>query len=152
MFIVIPCWCRKHSTSLGLEYVNTGPCRIIWFYRCSYTGIWIQLNVSPSLFANIENSMCIIIPSWCRIHRISLGIVYITTRPRHITRFYHCSYTGINILHNVSQSLFDISRQLDVCYNPLLVQYTQRVTRISLYKHWTQSCHMILLSFTYRHK
>jgi hypothetical protein len=177
MCIIIPSWCRKHSTSLGLVYINTGPCRIIWFYRCSYTGvsnqhnvspslfdisrqfdvpynpllvthtphvarlvyiytgpchaicsyccsytgIRIQLNVSPSLIAYLDKSMCVIIPSWCRIHSISLGLVYITTRPSHIIRFYHCTYTGISIQFTVSPSLFHISRQFDVHYNPLLV-------------------------------
>jgi hypothetical protein len=121
MCIIIPSWCRIHRTSLGLVYINTGTCRIIWFYRCSYTGIRIQLNVSPSLFAYLDNSMCIIIPSWCRKHRRSPLLVYIYTGPCHVIRFYCCSYTGISNQHNVSPSLFDISRQFAVRYNPLLV-------------------------------
>jgi hypothetical protein len=65
---------------------------------------------------------------------------------------YCCSYTGISNQHNVSQSLFDISRQFDVLYNPVQVPYTPLVTRISLYKLQTLSYHMILPMFIYRYK
>jgi hypothetical protein len=144
MCVIIPSWCRIHCTSLGLVHINTGRCLVLWFYRCSYTGIWIQLNVSPSLFAYLDNSMCVIIHSWCRIHRTSLGLVYINTGPCQVIWFYCCSYKGICIQLNVSSSIFRILSQCDVRYNPLLVPYTLHVTRISLYKHWSLSCHMIL--------
>jgi hypothetical protein len=152
MCLIIPSWCRIHHISLGLVYINTRPCHIIWFYRCSYTCIRIQLNVSPSLFRYLDKSICFIIPSWCSIHWISLGLVYITARPCHIIWFYHCSYTGISIQFTVSPSLFHISRQFDVRYNPLIVPYTPHVTGFSLYKHWTLSCYMILLLIIYRYK
>jgi hypothetical protein len=103
---VIPSWCSIHWISLGLVYITTRPCRIIWFFRCSYTCIRIQLNVSPSLFRYLDKSICFIIPSWCSIHWISLGLVYITTRPCHIIWFFRCSYTCIRIQLNVSPSLF----------------------------------------------
>jgi hypothetical protein len=132
---IIPSWCCIQGISLGLVYINSRPCHIIWFYRCSYTCIRIQLNVSPSLFRYLDKSICFIIPSWCSIHWISLGLVYITTRPSHIIWFYHCSYTGISIQFSVSLSLFHISRQVDMLYNPLLVPYTTDITRIILYNH-----------------
>jgi hypothetical protein len=59
----------------------------------------------------------------------------------HVIWFYCCSYTGISNQHNVSPSLFDISRQFEVRYNPLLVPYTLHVARISPNKHW--SCHVV---------
>jgi hypothetical protein len=110
IWLIIPSWCRIHWISLGLVYITTRPCHIIWFYRCSYTCIRMQLNVSPSLFRYLDKSICLIIPSWCRIHRISLGLVYITTRPCHVIWFYCWSYTGISIQLTVSPSLFHISR------------------------------------------
>jgi hypothetical protein len=208
MCVIIPSWCLIHRISLGLVYINTRPCHIIWFYRCSYTGISNQHNVSPSLFTYLDNSMCVIIPSWCRIHRISLGSVYITTRPCHIIWFYHCSYTCIRIQLNVSPSLFryldksicfmipswcrihctslgliyinagschviwfyccsytgitiqltvspsviDIPRQFHVRHVPLLALYTPHVSRFSLHKLQTLSYHMILPLFIYRFK
>jgi hypothetical protein len=100
----------------------------------------------------LGNSMCVIIPSCCRIHCTSLGIFHINTGPCHVICLYCCSYTGISNQHNVCPSLFDISRQFDVRYNPLLVPYTLHVTRIIPYKHWTLSCHMILLLFIYMYK
>jgi hypothetical protein len=92
--------------------------------------------------------MCVIIPYWCRIHCTSLGLIHINTGPFHVIWFYCCSYTGISNQHKVSPSLFNISTEFDVRYNPLLVLYTLHVTRISPYKHWT--LHVIwFYSFSY---
>jgi hypothetical protein len=139
MSVTIPSWCRIQRMSLGLVYINTGPCHFIWFCCCAYPSISNQYNVSPSLFRYVDKSICFIIPSSCRIHRLSLGLVYINTGPCHIIWFYRCSYTCIRIQLNVSPSLFDISRQFDVRYNPLLVPYTQDITPISLYELQTLS-------------
>jgi hypothetical protein len=81
--------------------------------------------------------MWVIIPSWCRIQCTSHGLFHINTGRSHVICFYCCSYTDISYQHNVYPSLFDISRQFDVGYNPLLVLYTLHVTRVSPYKHWT---------------
>jgi hypothetical protein len=152
MCVIIPSWCRIHRISLGLVYITTRPCHIIWFYHCSYTCIRIQLNVSPSLFRYLDKSICFIIPSWCSIHWISPGLVYITSRPFHVIWFYCWSHTGISIQLTVSTSLFHISRQFDVPYNPFLVLYTLHITPISLYELQTLSYHMILLLSIYRYK
>jgi hypothetical protein len=151
MCVIIPSWSRKHCTSLGLVHINTGPCHVIWFYSCAYTGRSNQHNVSPSLFDI----------SWqCDVRYNPLLMPYTL----HVTRvspykhwtlschmIYCCSYTGRSNQHNVSPSLFDLSRQFEVRYNPFLVPYTLHVARISLHKQWTQPCHMIWLLFIYRY-
>jgi hypothetical protein len=149
MCVTIPSRCRIQRMSHGFVYINSRPWHIIWSYRCSYTGIRIQLNVSTSLFAYLDKSMCVIIPSWCRIPCTSLGLFHINTGRYHVILFYCCSYTGTRNQHNVSPSLFDISRQFDVRYNPLLLPYPLHATRIRIYKHWTLSFHIILLLFIY---
>jgi hypothetical protein len=152
MCIIIPTWSRIHRTSPRLDYIYTGPCHVIWFYCCSYTGISINITYLRRYLTYLHNSMCVIIPSWCRVHCTSLGLGYINIGPCHIILFYCCSYTGVSIQHNASASLNDISRQLDVRYKSLSVPYTLDVTRISPYKHWTLSCYMILLLFKYCYK
>jgi pyruvate formate-lyase activating enzyme-like uncharacterized protein len=152
MCVTIPSRCRKHRTSLGLVYMKTGPCHVIWFYCCSYTGVSNQHNVSPSLF-DISRQFDVPYNPHLVTHTPHVTrLVYIYTGPCHAICSYCCSYTGISNKHNVSQSLFDISRQSDVLYNPLLVPYTPHVTRISLYKLQILSYHMILPSFIYRYK
>jgi hypothetical protein len=152
MCVIISSWRRIHYTSLGLVLINTGPCHVIWFYCCSYTGISNQHNVSPSLF-DISRQFDVGYNPLLVLYTLHVTRV---SPYKHWTLyviwFYCCSYTGISNHHNVSPSLFDISRQLDVRYNPLLVPYTMHVTRISPYKHWSLSCRMILLLFIYRHK
>jgi hypothetical protein len=149
---IIPSWCCIHRISLGLVYITTRPCHIIWFYHCSYTGIRIQLNLSPSLFSYVDKSVCFIIPYWFRIYRISLGLVYTNTGSCHFIWFCCCSYSGISNQLTVSPSLFHISRQFDVRYNPLLVPYIRHITRFSLYKLQTLSYHTILPLFNYMYK
>jgi hypothetical protein len=137
MCIIILSWCRIHHTSQGLVHINTGHCHVIWFYCCSYTGICNHHNVSPSLIDISRQFEVRYNPLLLRIHCMSLGLFHINIGPCHVIWFYCCSYTGISYQHNVSPSLFDISRQFDVRYNPLLVPYTLHVTRVSPYKHWT---------------
>jgi hypothetical protein len=124
-------------------------------YDFNNVHIQVQVNIITYLrryLTYLGNSMCVTIPSWSRIHCTSLGLIHINTGRSHVICFYCCSYIGISNRHNVSPSLFDISRQFDVSYNPLLVPYTPHDTRISPLKHWTLSCHMILLFFIYRYK
>jgi hypothetical protein len=83
---------------------------------------------------------------------MSLRLVYINSRPCHIIWSYCCPYTGISIQFTVSPSLFHISKQFDVRYNPLIVPYTPHITRISVYKLQTLSYHMILPMFIYMYK
>jgi hypothetical protein len=152
MCIIIPSWCCIHTMSLGLFHINTGRCHVIWFYCCSYTAVSNHHNISPSLF-DISRQLDVrynplLVPYI--LHVTQIGLIY--NGPCHVIWFYCWSYTDISNHHNVSPSLFDISRQFDVRYNPLLVLYTLYVTRISPYKHWTLPCHMILLLFIYRFK
>jgi hypothetical protein len=152
MWVIIPFWCRIHCTSHGSVHIITGRCHVIWFYCCSYTGISKYHKISPSLF-NISTYFDVRYnPLLDRIHSTTLEIFHINTGPCHVIWFYCCSDTAVCNHHNISPSLFDISWQFDVRYNPLLVLYTLQVTQISPYKHWTLSCHMILLLFIYRYK
>jgi hypothetical protein len=152
MCVIIPSWCRIHRISLGLVYINSWPCHIIWFYRCSYTWISIQLTVSPSLF-HISRQFDVrynplLMPYTPHITRISLYKL--------LTLSYHMIlplfiYMYKNSTKRISVDIY-ISRQFDVPYNPLLVPYTQLITRISLYKLQTLPYHMILQFFIYRYK
>jgi hypothetical protein len=152
MCIMIPSWCCIHWTSFGLAHINTGPCHVIRFWYCSYTGISKYHKVSPSLFDISRkfdvryNPLVLPYPlhaTWISVYK-HWTLLFIL--------FYCCSYTGVSNQHNASVSLNDISRHFDVRYNPHLVPYTLHVTRISPYKHWTLSCHMILLLFIYCYK
>jgi hypothetical protein len=152
MFVIIHYLCRIRRTSLALVYINTGPCHVTWFYCWSYTGISIQLTVSPSLFDISRKFLCVIMPTCRRIHGTSLGLVYINTGPSHVIWFYCCSYTRISNQHNISPLLFDTSWHFDVSYNPLLEQHIPHVIPFELYSHWTLSCHINLLLFLHRCK
>jgi hypothetical protein len=152
MCVMIHSRCCIHRTSLGFVYINTDP---VMSY--DFTVVHIQVKVMNITYLRryltyLGNSVCVTVPSWCHIHRTSPRLFYINRGPCHVMWFYGCSYTGVSNHHNVSPSLNDTSRQFDVRYNPLLVPHTPHVIRICLNKHWTLSCHMILLLFIYRYK
>jgi hypothetical protein len=152
MCVLIHSWCCIHCTSLGLVHINTRRCHVIWVYCCSHTGISNHHNVPPSLI-DISRQFDVrynplLVPYTLHFTRISP----FNTGRWNVIWFCFCSNTGISNPHNVPPSLFDVSRQFDVRYNPLLVLYTLHVTLISPYKHWTLSCRMSLLLFIYRYK
>jgi hypothetical protein len=108
---------------------------------CSYTGISNRHNVSPSLF-DISTQFDVpynplLVP--CTLHVIRVSPYKHSTLSCHMSLF--CSHTGISNHHNASPSLFDISRQFDVRYNPLLGPYTLHVTRLVHIN--TGPCHVI---------
>jgi hypothetical protein len=126
-------------------------CHVIWFCCCSYTGIRNQHNLSPSVFdistqfrrylIYLGNSICFIIPCWCRIHCTSLGLVHINTGPAMSYDFtvVHIQVWVINITY-LRRYLTYLGNSMCLII-PFLVPYTLHVTRISLYKHW--ACHVI---------
>jgi hypothetical protein len=152
MCIIIPSWCFIHCRSLGLVHINTGRWHVIWFYCRSFTGISNHHNISPTVIGIPRQFGVRYNHLRCCIHRTSLGVVYINTGHCQVIWFYCCSYKGICIQFNVYPSLFPILSQCDVRYNALLVKYTLHVTRVSSYKHWSLSCHMILLLLIYKYK
>jgi hypothetical protein len=132
--------------------MNSRPCHIIWFYRCSYTCIRIQLNVSPSLF-DISRQFDVpynplLVPYTPHISRISLYKLQTLSYHMFLPLFI---YMYKNSTYRISVAIY-ISRQFDMVYNPLLVPYTRHITRFSLYKLQTLSYHMILPLFIYMYK
>jgi hypothetical protein len=85
--------------------------------------------------------MCVIIPSWCRIHCTSLGLVHINTGLCHVIWFYCCSYTGISNHHNVSR------RYSTYLHNSMYVIIPSwcriHCTSLGLAHINTRSCHVI---------
>jgi hypothetical protein len=152
MYVIITSWCLIHCTSLGLVHINIGPVMSNNFTVVHIEEEVINITYLRRYLTYLHNSMCDTIPSWRCIHCTSLGLFHINTGRCHVIWFYCFSYTGISNQHNVYPSLFNISTEIDVRYNLLLVPYTLHVTRIIPYKHWTQSCHKFLLLFMYGYK
>jgi hypothetical protein len=81
MCIIIPSWRCIHCTSLGLVHINTGPV-MSYDFTVVHIQVWV-INITHlrRYLTYLGNSMCVIIPCWCRIHCTSLGLVHINTGP-----------------------------------------------------------------------
>jgi hypothetical protein len=64
----------------------------------------------------IDNSMCVILKTWCQIQRTSSRLRYVNCGPGHIQCNYCYVYSGFNIQVNVSALLLGISRPFNERY------------------------------------
>jgi hypothetical protein len=69
----------------------------------------------------IDNSMCVMLHTWCQTQRTSSSLRYLNCGPWHIQCIYSSAYSGFNIQMNVSALLLEICRQFNVRYTANLV-------------------------------
>jgi hypothetical protein len=71
-----------------------------------------------------DNSMLVILQTWCQIQRTFSGLRYVNYGPGHIQCIYKSIYSDINIHLNVSALLLYISRQFNARYTTNLAPIT----------------------------
>jgi hypothetical protein len=82
----------------------------------------------------LDNSMCVIVKTWCLIQLTPSGLPYVNCGPRHIQCSCNYPYSGFNIRLNVSALPLEISRQFNVRYTANLVPNTAHTLRFALYE------------------
>jgi hypothetical protein len=105
MRVTLPTWCQIQPTSSNLRYVNCGPeiynaisvphmqaSIFNWMYLCCYRGY-------------IDNSMCVILQTWCQVQRTPSSLRYLNCGPWHIQCIFSSTYSGFNIQMIVSALL-----------------------------------------------
>jgi hypothetical protein len=85
-----------------------------------------------------DNSMRVILHSWCQIQRTSSSLRYATCGPGHIQCIYSSAYSVVNIRLNVSALLFEIYRYLHARYTANLVPNTEHILRFTLCERWSR--------------
>jgi hypothetical protein len=80
----------------------------------------------------LDNSMLVILQTWCQIQRTSYGLRYVNCGPGHIQCIYSSAYSVLNIRLNVSVLLFEICRYLHARYTANLVPNTEHILRFTL--------------------
>jgi hypothetical protein len=74
-----------------------------------------------------DNSVSVILQTWCQIQRTSSSLRYLDCGPGHIQRNNGSTYSGFNIQLNVSPPLLEIYRQFSVRYTAILVANTAHI-------------------------
>jgi hypothetical protein len=92
----------------------------------------------------LDNSMLVILQTWCQIHRTSPGLRYVNCSPGHIQCICSSAYSDFNIHLNASALLSEICRYLDARYTVNLVRNTAQILRFKLCELWPRKSTMHL--------
>jgi hypothetical protein len=98
--------------------------------------IWTYLRC---YWKYLDNSMLVLLQTWCQIQRTSSGLRYVNYGPGHTQCIYNSIYSDFNIHLNVSALLLYISRQFNACYTANLVPNTAHILRFTLCVLWCRT-------------
>jgi hypothetical protein len=98
----------------------------------------------------INNSLCVILQTWCQIQRTSSSLRYLNCGPGHIQRNYSSAYSGVNIQLSVSALPLLIYRQFSVRYTTNMVPNTAHIFKFTLYELWSRTYTMNLQLLIFR--
>jgi hypothetical protein len=98
--------------------------------------IWTYLRC---YWRYLDNSMLVILQTWCQIQRTSLGLRYVNCGPGHIQCIYRSACTGFNIHLNVSALLLEIIGHFHARYTANLVPNTANILRSTLCELWSRT-------------
>jgi hypothetical protein len=98
----------------------------------------------------LDNSMRVIMHTWCQIQRPSSSLRYVNSGPAHIQRNYSSAYSGVNTQLNVSALLLEICRHLDARYTATLEPYIAHTLQFTLCELWSRRYTMYLQLHIFR--
>jgi hypothetical protein len=97
--------------------------------------IWTYLRC---YWKYLDNSMLVILQTWCQIQRTSSGLRYVNYGPGHIECIYSSIYSDFNIHLNVSALLLYISRQFNARHIAFLVPNTAHILQFTQCDLWSR--------------
>jgi hypothetical protein len=110
---------------LGAKYRAHCPVCAMWtvvpdIYN-AFTGPHIQTSMFIWTYLRcywryLDNSIVVILQTWCQIERTSSGLRYVNCGPGHIQYIYSSAHSDFNIHLNLSALLLEISRQFNERY------------------------------------
>jgi hypothetical protein len=109
--------------------------------------IWTYLRC---YWRYLDNSMHVILHSWCQIQSPSSGLRYVNCGPGHIQCNYSSAYSGFNIRLNPSALILEIIGHVDARYTAILVTNTVHILRFTLCVLWSRTCTTYLQLLIFR--
>jgi hypothetical protein len=123
--------CALYS-KLGAKYSAHPPVYAMWTVVPAIYNEMTTLHIESSIFnwtylrcywRYLDNSMSVILQSWCQIQRTFPGLHCVNCGPGQIQCNYSYLHSGFNIQVNQSALLLEISRYFDARYNASLLAY-----------------------------
>jgi hypothetical protein len=103
--------------------------------------IWTYLRC---YWKYLDNSIVVILQTWCQIQRTSSGLRYVNYDPGHIQCIYNSISSDFNIHLNVSALLLYISRQFNARYTANMLPNTAHILQFMLCELWSRTYTMHL--------
>jgi hypothetical protein len=97
-----------------------------------------------------DNSMRVILQTWCPMQRTSRSLRYVNCGPGNIQFIHNSSYSGNNIQVNVSAQLLEIIGHLEARYTANMERNIAHILRFTLCELWSRKYTMYLQLRIYR--
>jgi hypothetical protein len=133
---------------LGAKYSANPPVYAIWtvvpnIYK-AVTSPHIQSSIFNWMYLRcywryLDNSMSVILQSWCHIQPTSSSIRYVNCGPDHIQWNDSSAYSGFNMQVKVSALIFEIYRQFNERYTANLVSHTAHIVQFTMCELWSRT-------------
>jgi hypothetical protein len=132
---------------LGAKYSAHPPVYAMWTvvpdiynkFTAPHIETWIFIwTYLRCYWKYLDNSMRVILHSWCQIQSLSTGLRYVNRGPGHIPCIYSSAYSDFNVQLNISALLLEISRQVIARYNADWVPYIAHTLQFTLCEPWFQ--------------
>jgi hypothetical protein len=132
---------------LGAKYTACPPVYAVWtvvptIYKVfSAPHIWTSIfncGCLSSYWRYLDNSIIVILQTWCQIQRTSSGFRYVNCGPGHIQYIYSSAHSDFKIHLNVSAQLLEISRQFNARYTANVVPNTAHILPVTLCELWSR--------------
>jgi hypothetical protein len=144
---------------LGTKYSAYPPVYAIWTVVPDIYNAFTAPHVQASIFIwtylrcywrYLDNSILVILKTWCQIQRTPLSLLYVKCGPGQIQCNYGSVYSGINIQLNVSALLLGIRRLFNDRNTANLVPDTAHILRFTLCELWSRTYTMHLQLHIFR--
>jgi hypothetical protein len=135
---------RKHWA----KYSAQPPAYAMWTVVPDIYNVFTAPHIQASIFNwrylpwfwwYSDNSMCVMLQTWCQIPRTSSSLRYLNCGPGHIQCNNSSTYSGFTIHLNVSPPLLEIYRQFSVRYTANVVPNTAHILQITLCELWSRT-------------
>jgi hypothetical protein len=123
------------------KYSAHPPVYAMWTVVLTIYKVFTAPHIQTSMFIwtylrcywrYLDNSMLVILQTWCQIQRTSSGLRYVNYGLGHIQCIYSSIYSDFNIHLNVSALLLYISRQFNARYTANLLPNTAHILQFML--------------------
>jgi hypothetical protein len=131
----------------GAKYRAHPPVCAMWTVVPDIYNAFTAQHIQTSMFIwtylrcywrYLDNSIVVILQTWCQIQRTSSGFRYVNCGPGHIRYIYSSAHSAFNIHLNVSALLLEKSRQFTARYTANMLPNTEHIHQFICCELWSR--------------